>query len=162
MSDFTAAVRDFVSTSLTTESALDPTALTARFIKGHAKLVRQHTKDLVRKAVRDEIIRRTKERPEDHGQMALFPGLPAAIRVDENRYVPRDRATWADLLAGRQERVENIANAEKALALYDNDIERLRPYMADDLGVTVADAINEMDATSDPDDEAAESDEDQR
>jgi hypothetical protein len=144
VSRFSDAVRDFVSDALFNESTLNPTSLAERFIEAQSAIVDEHAHRLVRDAVRKEIVRRTNERPEDSGQMSLFPGLPAAIRVAENDFRPRDRATWADLQAGRQERVENIANAEKALALYDDDLERLRPYMEDAPEATVADAIKRM------------------
>jgi hypothetical protein len=144
VSRFTNAVREFVSAALSNEDSLNLTSLAKCFIETKSKLIEEHAHHLVHKAVRDEILRRTHERPEDSGQMSLFPGLPAAIRVAENDFRPRDRATWADLQAGRQERVENIANAEKALALYDDDLERLRPYMEDAPEATVADAIKRM------------------
>lgn len=85
---------------------------------------------------------------EDDAQLS-FPGLdlPSAICVqtpDGTYYVRTDKATWLELLAGRDLRMVNVQRAQAKLALYDESVERLREVMEADASLTVAEAIEKM------------------
>jgi DeoR/GlpR family transcriptional regulator of sugar metabolism len=81
----------------------------------------------------------------------MFEGmeLPAFIAVrqngsDETIYVRTGSATWADLEAGRQERVNHVAAAQAKLDSYDESLIRLRPLMENDPTLTVDEALQIM------------------
>lgn len=77
----------------------------------------------------------------------MLPGwnFPAAIAVRNEagdvRYVRTDRATWADVLAGKAEREHNVRAAEQKLAEYIEAMDFLRPLMAGAPDITVGDAV---------------------
>lgn len=74
-------------------------------------------------------------------------GLPSAIAVPAEAgtyYVRSDKATWPELLAGRQVRADNVAAAQRKLDAYDESVEMLRPFMEGRPEVTVAAALQEM------------------
>lgn len=76
--------------------------------------------------------------------MPMLPlGLPRAIAVpsaDGYYYVATEHATWAELMAGREERHENVDRAEKALKRYDAELARVQPLMEDDPQLTYGEA----------------------
>ena len=77
--------------------------------------------------------------------------LPSAIAVQTPNgtyYVRSDKATWPELLAGRDVRVRNVAAAQSKLDAYDESIETLRPIMEADASITVALALLEMRAAA--------------
>ena len=89
---------------------------------------------------------------EDDAQLA-FPGMsfPSAICVqtpDGTYYVRTDKATWPELLAGRDVRATNVQRAQAKLAIYDESLERVREVMEADPALTVAEAIEKMAATA--------------
>lgn len=113
--------------------------VTEQFIAEHPDEIAEHIDDFVRKTVNAEIKALCNEHPESVGQLALFPGLPAAIVIADGLARPLNRCTWDDLMIGRTERVENIAHAEKSLDRYDDELDRLRPHLESRPGRTVAD-----------------------
>ena len=79
----------------------------------------------------------------------MFEGmdLPAFIAVrrsdsEEIFYVRTGNATWADLEAGRQERVNNVAAAQAKLDSYDESLIRLQPIMASSPAMIVDEALS--------------------
>lgn len=76
-----------------------------------------------------------------------FGGLPSAIAVqspDGTYYVRADKATWPELLAGRDIRAENVARAQVRLDAYDSTLDMLRPLMESNPSLTVAQAVARM------------------
>lgn len=72
--------------------------------------------------------------------------LPAFIAVrktgaEEIYYVRTGNATWADLEAGRQERVNNVTAAQTKLEAYDESLYRLRPIMENNPTMTTNEAL---------------------
>lgn len=59
--------------------------------------------------------------------------LPSAIAVrgegGDYYYVSSRKATWTELLAGREERVHNVQRAQAKLDRYNETLGRLRPLM---------------------------------
>jgi hypothetical protein len=133
-------IREYLTDLLRDGQDIRNTETANAFIDSHPGEVEDHVAELIRRAVAAEIKALCSEHPESVGQIALFPGLPAAVVVEPGVARPLNRCTWADLLAGRTERVENIAHAEKALDRYDEDLDRLRPIMSRRPELTVADA----------------------
>lgn len=84
---------------------------------------------------------------EDDGSQLTIPGLgfPTAIAVvtpDGNYWVRTDKATWNQLCAGEQQRVDNVDAAVAKLDSYREGKETVRPYMESDPdGINVAAAI---------------------
>lgn len=119
-----------------------------QFIAEHPDEIEEHVGELIRRTVNAEIKALCNEHPDAVGQIELFPGLPAAVVIAPGVARPLNRCTWTDLLAGRTERVENIAHAEKALDRYDEDLDRLRPYMEARSELTVAEVRHMLAADS--------------
>lgn len=70
--------------------------------------------------------------------------LPSAIAVrkgDGIYYVRADLATWDELMAGLNEREQNIVRAVVKRDQYQEAVDRLRAYMENDPTCTVADAL---------------------
>lgn len=85
---------------------------------------------------------------EGDGQLVL-PGLslPSAIAVqtpDGTYYVRSDKATWPELLAGREVRAQNAAAVMAKLHAYDESLETLRPVMEANQALTVTDALRKL------------------
>lgn len=103
-------------------------------------------RDALHRMIKKELSARTDD--DDDGQDTLPGlGLPSAIYVpgDEEYYVRSDAATWDELVAGRDVRVENIKHAERRLSQYDDALDRLRPYM-EGATCSVAEALRAMQA----------------
>lgn len=87
---------------------------------------------------------------DDEGDAQLtIPGLslPSALAIpapNGTYYVRTDKATWLELLAGRDVRAVNVERAQAKLDAYADSLERLREVMEADLGLTVAEAIEKM------------------
>lgn len=111
-----------------------------QFVADHGDQLVEYVSQMVRNQVAQIMKGLCAQRPEDSGQLALLPGLPAAITVAPGVSRPLDACTWADLQIGRTERVENIAHAEKRLDEFDKELDKLAPHMAGDPEMTVADA----------------------
>lgn len=103
----------------------------------HSELLYEHGNHLAWRQVRAIVKSIMRERTSDddlHTQQTI-PGLgfPSAIAIptgaNEFEYVRWDKATWSDLVAGREVRVANITNAQRQLDRYDESLERVRPVM---------------------------------
>lgn len=79
---------------------------------------------------------------DDDGQDSIpgIAGMPRAICVGDY-YVSTQRATWAELQAGRGRRQDNIGRARERLQKYDAFLDRVRAHMEADPAATVADAL---------------------
>lgn len=139
MSSLRTTIRQYLGAELAAGNDIVRGAAADQFIADHPDEVAEHAAALIKRAVDSEIKALCNERPEDTGQVALFPGLPAAIVVADGVARPLNHCTWADLMVGRVERVENIAHAEKALERYDKDLDRVRPHLEPHPERTVAD-----------------------
>lgn len=85
---------------------------------------------------------------EEDAQLTL-PGLslPSALAIPSPNgtyYVRTDKATWVELVAGRDVRAVNVERAQAKLDAYDDSLERLREVMEADPTLTVAQAIEKM------------------
>ena len=97
----------------------------------------EHANELAWRQVRAIVKSIMRERTSDDDQLdqLSIPGLgfPSAIAIptgaNEFEYVRWDKATWDDLVAGREIRVANITNAQRQLDRYDESLERVRPVM---------------------------------
>lgn len=112
--------------------------------------LRDSARDMELREYSYRYLKRCMHDPHDSEAQMLLPGLqlPAAIPVrheltDEVEYVRSDCATWAELIAAREEKVRNVSAAEKKLQDFDDQLDRLRPYM-ETTGITVAEAIVAM------------------
>lgn len=104
------------------------------------RLVLASAKSIVRELLRDL------SDDEDDAQLSL-PGMafPSAICVqtpDGTYYVRTDKATWPELIAGRDVRATNVERAAAKLAIYDASLEKLREVMEQTTDLTVADALS--------------------
>lgn len=89
---------------------------------------------------------------DDSGDQLTMPGLgfPTAIAVvtpDGNYFVRADKAVWAEVEAGEQQRVSNVDRAVAKLDAYREGKEIVRPYMEPDPLCTVAQAVARISAT---------------
>lgn len=86
----------------------------------------------------------------DEGDAQLtLPGLdlPSALAIPApsgTYYVRTDKATWTELVLGREVRAENVDRAQAKLDAYDESLETLRPVMEDDPTLSVADALDRL------------------
>jgi hypothetical protein len=105
---------------------------------------------MVLAAARTIVAKLMRDLTDDEGDDQLsLPGLglPSAIAVqdpDGTYYVRSDKATWSELLAGREVRLANVTAAQAKLDAYDESVETLRPFMEHDPLATVADAVRSM------------------
>lgn len=114
----------------------------------HGDTFREHAERMVLAAARAIVGKLMRDLTEDDDAEQLtfagFGGLPSAICVqtsDGTYYVRADKATWPELVAGRDVRAENVARAQYRLSAYDETLDTLRPLMAADPALTVADAV---------------------
>lgn len=115
----------------------------------HSDLIREHGQQLAWAQARTMVKRALDHlsENEESGQQTLPGlGLPSAIAVrdaetDEVVYVRATFATWPELEAGLRERDRNVARAQAKRQRYRDALDRLRPYMAADHGVTVSEAL---------------------
>lgn len=144
MTTLRSSLREYVAGLLETADEIVVTDAAAAFVDSHSGEIAEHMQQVVAGWVADQLRALCSERPEDRGQLTLIPGLPAGIVIAPGVVKPRRRCMWPDLLVGRVERTENITYAEKALVLYDEALDRLRPLMESDLGMTVEDAVKRL------------------
>lgn len=117
----------------------------------HGETFRQHAESMVLSAARAIVAKLMRDLTEDDDteqlQFAGFGGLPSAICVqtpDGTYYVRADKATWSELLSGRDVRAENVQRAQARLSAYDETMDALRPVMEANPALTVADAVARM------------------
>lgn len=91
---------------------------------------------------------------EDAQEQLVFSDLvlPTAIAVPtadgDYEYVRTDKATWAQLVAGRSLRELNVERAQAKLRRYDRSLGELQPFMADYPDRTVAEAARLRDGSA--------------
>lgn len=102
----------------------------------HRDVMTGESERLIRNAgirIAKEVMRNLSSDDQDGQQRLPGVDLPSAIAVpiaDGYVYVRSDKATLAQLDAGRTVRVGNVEAAAAALDRYDRAIERLRPHFA--------------------------------
>ena len=108
------------------------------FFRNHAKSIEDEAVNWLRKYARS--------REEADAQLPLpdfkLPGV-IAVRQEggEVRYVRTDKCRWEELQAGRAERIRHVMAAQDKLDAYDRSLDFLRPRMANDPDMTVAEAL---------------------
>lgn len=142
------AITECVATLLDAEGRVTAERIVEKAYTSYPGVFADEAKVLARKAAlrlaKDALRRLDEEEGEDDDQGQLNIGLPTAIAVPEKDgyvYVQSDRATWPDLLAGRDLRSSNVVHAQDRLDAYDRALRKLRPLMEADETVTVADAL---------------------
>lgn len=114
------------------------------FLAARERLVAEAARRMAKKVLRD-----LSEDDEDPAQLTL-PGLPlpSALAVPDKSgafyYVRTDKATWAEVVAGREVRDANVQRAQAKLDNYDDALDALRPLMEHDPTMTVAQAARMM------------------
>lgn len=134
------AITEWVNNALSTQESVDPHTAADQFVSDEYDLIQENLAQLIRKQLIAEFKARAKQTPEDSGQLALFPGLPAAFAVGPHDYRPRNRATWEDIMTVVKQRAENKAHVDKAFDRLMTDVDRLRPYMEDHPERTIEEA----------------------
>lgn len=106
--------------------------------------------DAARRVCKD-VLRALSEDDDADGPQLQLPGLtlPSTIAVPTDSgdfvYVRSDKATWAQLLAGRMVRERHVQAATRKLDLYDEALAMLRPLMEGDETCTVREAWQHRD-----------------
>lgn len=147
MPTLTSILTECAEDLLNTEDRVHPDQVVSCAYNRYGDVFADETNRLVWDAARriaKSVMRKFSE--DDDGQQRL-PGLhlPTAIAVPQEHgqyaYVQSEKATWADLQAGRTVRVDNVERAQARLDLYDDSLERLRPFMENDASCSVAEAL---------------------
>lgn len=131
---------------LETEPQVTVAQVVACAYRRHGDVFIQATEQMVQAAAKTIVAKLMRDLSEDDAPTQLsLPGLglPSAIAVqtaEGTYYVRSDKATWDELLAGRQIREANVSAAQAKLAAYDESCDLLRPYM-EGTGRTVAEAV---------------------
>lgn len=140
------SLRDFVD-ARAEEGRLVVPALASEFALSHrVELVEDAEAHMLRR-VTHEIRSYLQGNSAKQYQLSLpGMGLPPFIAVrnagsKDAEYVRTSDATWTDLLAGREERINNVSAASAKLKDYDDSLDRLAPLMATSPTMTVAEAI---------------------
>jgi hypothetical protein len=114
------------------------------FLAARDKLVAEAARRKAKRVLRD-----LSEDDDDPAQLAI-PGLPlpSAIAVPDKTgayyYVRTDKATWGEVVAGRDVRDRNLQRAQAKLDNYDDALDALRPLMESDPLITVAAAARRL------------------
>lgn len=144
----TSILRDCATDLLETEPTVTVDQVVGCAYRRHGHEFAEHAEQLVlasaRTIVRD-LMRNLAD--EDETDQLVLPGmaLPSAICVqtpDGTYYVRTDKATWPELIAGREVRATNVDRARSKLAAYDESLEKLRDVMEGYNTRTVADALS--------------------
>lgn len=107
-----------------------------------------HAEQLVLASARTIVANLMRDLSDDDGAAQLtLPGLglPSALAIptpDGTYYVRTDKATWPELLAGREVRAVNVERAQAKLDTYDESLDLLRDVMEPDHSLTVTDALS--------------------
>lgn len=142
-------LRECAEDLLDTEPAVTVEQVVGCAWRRHADTFAEETERMVQASARIIVAQLMREYTEDDEDQMSLPGLglPSAICVQSANgtyYVRADKATWPELLAGRQTRTDNVDAAQKKLDRYDAAVETLRPFMEADDEVTVAKAVAMM------------------
>ena len=113
----------------------------------HGDAFAEHAEQMILSMARTIVGKLMRDLADNDDEQMEFPGfggLPSAIAVqtpEGTYYVRADKATWSELLAGRQVRADNVEAAQRKLDDYDETLDVLRPHMEDRPDLTVADAV---------------------
>jgi hypothetical protein len=141
-----AVLRECATDLLETEPNVTVAQVVGCAYRRHGDVFTSATQQMVEAAARDIDAKMMRDLSDDDGVAQLsLPGLelPSAIAVqhpDGTYYVRSDKATWDELLAGRQVREANVSAAQAKLDTYDESLDVLRPHM-EGTERTVADAV---------------------
>lgn len=125
-------------------------AVADRVIAEHADLVQQEADALIRRSLVRWVKDLARSEAEAAGDLTLF-GFPAVIAVPANGYASEDdeyvymrsvNATWHDIEAGEQLRIDNVRRAQARLDQYRGAKEEVRPLM-EGTDRTLADALRD-------------------
>lgn len=140
-----AVLRECATDLLNTEPTVTIDQVVGCAYRRHGDAFNQATEAMVLRAARTIVANLMRDLSDDDGQQSFDLGgleLPSAIAVqhpDGTYYVRADKATWPELMAGRQIREANVAAAQAKLDAYDESCDVLRPHM-EGTTRTVADA----------------------
>ena len=139
-------LRECATDLLDTEPNVTVAQVVGCAYRRHGDVFAAASQQMVEAAARDIVAKLMRDLTDDDGPSQLsLPGLelPSAIAVqhpDGTYYVRSDKATWTELLAGREIREANVSAAQAKLDTYDESLDVLRPHM-EGSGRTVAEAV---------------------
>lgn len=141
-----AVLRECAADLLSTEPNVSVDQVVGCAYRRHGEAFAEAQQALVLASARTIVAKLMRDLTDDDGQQTLDLGnlsLPSAIAVqhpDGTYYVRSDKATWEELMAGRDVREANVAAAQAKLAAYDESCDVLRPHM-EGSNRTVAEAV---------------------
>lgn len=142
-------LRDCATDLLDTEPNVTVDQVVGCAYRRHGDEFAQASQQMVLAAARDIVAKLMRDLTDDDSPDQLsLPGLelPSAIAVqhpDGTYYVRSDKATWIELIAGRNLREANVSAAQAKLDAYDESLDLLRPHM-EGTERTVADAARRI------------------
>jgi hypothetical protein len=140
-----AVLRECATDLLSTEPHVTVDQVVGCAYRRHGDAFADAQHAMVLAAARTIVAKLMRDLSDDDGQQTFDLGdleLPSAIAVqhpDGTYYVRADKATWDELMAGREVRTANVVAAQAKLAAYDESCDVLRPFM-EGTERTVADA----------------------
>lgn len=149
----TAVLRECATDLLETEPNVTVEQVVGCAYRRHGDAFAEAQQQMVLAAARAIVAKLMRDLTDDDADQLALPGLalPSAIAIpapDGTYYVRSDKATWDELVAGREVRVANVSAAQTKLDAYDESVETLRPFMENDPTITVADAVRSMRAAA--------------
>lgn len=142
-----AVLRECAVDLLDTEPTVTVEQVVGCAYRRHGDAFAEHTEQMVQSMARTIVGKLMRDLADNDGEQMEFPGfggLPSAIAVqtpEGTYYVRADKATWSELLAGRQVRADNVDAAQRKLDDYDETLDVLRPHMEARPDLTVAEAV---------------------
>lgn len=143
-----AVLRECAADLLDTEPNVTVEQIVGCAYRRHGDAFAEHAQQLVLASARTIVAKLLRDLTADEDgdeQLSFgFVGLPSAICVqhpDGTYYVRADKATWPELLAGRDVRVDNVARAQVKLDAYNDTLDLLRPVMEANPTLTVSEAV---------------------
>lgn len=138
-------LRQCASDLLETEQSVTVEQVVQCAYRNHGEEFEAERERLVLNAAKTQVAKIMRELTEDEDTPVLPGlGLPSAIAVQAPNgtyYVRSDKATWGELVAGRDVRSGNVTAARRKLSLYDEAMAELGPLMERNPGLTVAGAV---------------------
>lgn len=128
-------LRECATDLLDTEPNVTVAQVVGCAYRRHGEVFAEASQQMVLAAAKDIVAKLMRDLTDDDGPSQLsLPGLelPSAIAVqhpDGTYYVRSDKATWDELLAGRDVRESNVSAALAKLDTYDESLGLLRLYM---------------------------------